>query len=703
MATLQSIRNHPVLLTCILGGGLILMIIMFGFDDYNGLFQGDRDTVLKVNGNKVDYTMYETERQHQSDFILSFYNQDVNKAAISHQINNQVYGQFVQDILLDEQLDKLGIGVSETEINELAQGNHISPVMTQIFGQQAQMYGQTFAQLVSTDGFEAFQQQYNAPFMTRENWLVIERQIVSTRKMQKYNALLSAAIQPNVLEAKDVFNGENTEVSFTYVRKRASEVPDSLVSVKSSDIKNYYEAHKQNFKQNQETREITYIAVPLRPSEDDCNNTLNNLKKVSEEFSTGNVQEIVSANSAVPYIDAYLNNKIFRGELKEFVEGNAVGAVSEPQIYRGDILTLLSEQSESDQTLAEYYYMVRILDKKNAADSVKLVIAPATEATQDSVYNVIKEGKQDEQASWTTGVGTVGFEQGLRDKIANAAKGETFKYDFNNGQQQVYLVGKVVDKTAATPLTKVAVYAERINPSSKTRRVAYGQLNEFVTAYPTIEQMEDSALSAGFHMIDATVSTNSYDINQVKECRQAVRFAFDGKKGDVSEIYEESGYLLLVGIKGDTQKGYVSLEDKQVSNFINMMVMPEKKVAYLMENDFAKVTDKTIEGYAQALGVEAQEASRVNFNINNISGLGNEPKIVAEAVKAEEGAVVGPIDGNNNVVVLKVTSKKDKGLTFDDATYRAKVSATVYTNAGNVANAKRYNNADIMDNRIRFY
>ena len=703
MATIQSIQRHPVLLASVLGGGLILMIIMFGFDDYSGLFQKGRDTVLEVNGNPVTWATYETERQRQSDFIQQFYGQDANKAEISHQINNQVYGQFVQEMVYDAQLEEVGLSVSDAEVNELAQGSHISPVMTQIFGESAQVYGQQFAKLVSTNGFDEFQQKYNAPYMTLNNWLVLESQIKNTRKLQKYNGLLSAAIRPNKLEAKDLYNGENTDVSFTYVRKRAMEVSDSVVSISDKDIRAYYDEHKENFRQQQETRSVAYVAVPLRPSQADCENVLANLQKAAPEFTQGDVKEVVAANSAVPFIDAYLNDNTFRGELKEFVDNNPAGTVSEPSIYNGDILSMLGERSENDETLSQYYWMARIIGKQNAPDSIKLVLAGTTQNSQDSLFTAIKGGSQDSLAQWTTNVAMANYEEGLRDKIAAAKAGETFKYNFNNGQQEIYLVGKVIEKTANVAQSKVAVYAEKISPSSKTRRAEYGRLNEFVNEFADLKTMQDSAIEHGFHFYDATLASSSYNINNVKECRAAVRFAFEGKTGDVSEIFEEGGYLLVVGITGEIQKGYASLNDPQLASYIRMQLSPEKKVAYLAANEFAKVSDKTIEGYAAALGTEAQEAQRVNFNMSSISGLGIEPKVSGAACCSPEGTVVGPIEGNSNVVVLKVGSKTDKGLPYDEATYLNKVSNGLYRNAASYANQTLIGNATIQDNRIRFY
>ena len=240
MAAIQSIQNHPKVLLGVLGVGLVLMIIMFGFDDYNGLFQGDRDTVMSVNGKKVSWAQFETERQRQSDFIQSMGNQDVNKAEISHQINNQVYSQYLQESVLDEVLNEAGISVCNAEVNELVQGSHISPVLTQIFGEAAAAYGHQFAELVSNDNWDEFQRAYGMPFFNKSNWLYMEHQIKLNRKSEKFNALLAAAIQPNKLEAMDVYNGENTDVAFSYVSKFAVEVPDSLVSLTSKDIKAYY-------------------------------------------------------------------------------------------------------------------------------------------------------------------------------------------------------------------------------------------------------------------------------------------------------------------------------------------------------------------------------------------------------------------------------------------------------------------------------
>lgn len=704
MAALQSIRNHPVVLTAVLGFGLLLMIIMFGFDDYNGLFQGDRDTVLSVNGNAISWANYDAARQRKSDFYQTFYNQDVNKAEISRQINNQTYEELKQNAILTAELQNLGISVSNAEINELAQGSHISPVMTQIFGQQAQQIGQYFAQLVSANSFDEVAQQ--TPWATKSNWTEIEYQIVSTRKMQKFNTLLSLAIQPNKLEAEDAFNSENTEVAFNYVAANAYSVADSLVSVSTNEQKAYYESHKQAFKQNTKTRDINYIAVELHPSDADRAAVLGNLNNISEQFAAGtDIEELVNGNGTVPYIDAHLTTETYRDELKEFVDANEAGAVKEASIYHGDILNLIGEQSGNNESLNEYYYTARIMSKVSAPDSVKIVLTGAPAEKLDSILNSVKKGEMDEQAQWVTELATIGLDNDLRSKIfaapAKGAKGgETFTQEIN-GQTAIV---KIVERTANVNKAKVAIYAERIVPSSKTRKNTFATLNDFLKDFPTVQQMQDSAIGRGFRMMPYTVASTNYNIGMVDDSRNAVKFVFDGKKGDISEIYENGGYLLVAAITGDIQEGYATLANASVADFVKRDLLPAKQIEYLINTEFGKATDKTLEGYAQATGSDVKSASRVSFNTNSISGLGIEPAVVGAAITAKEGTVVGPIAGKSHAVVLQVTEKKDKGLTYDEASYLAKAkNATAYRSAASQAYNVLQNNAEVVDNRLRFY
>ena len=55
-------------------------------------------------------------------------------------------------------------------------------------------------------------------------------------------------------------------VSFSYVARNYSAVPDSSVNVTSDEIRKYYDAHKETFKRPAQ-RDMEYIVFEITPSE----------------------------------------------------------------------------------------------------------------------------------------------------------------------------------------------------------------------------------------------------------------------------------------------------------------------------------------------------------------------------------------------------------------------------------------------------
>lgn len=696
MATLQRIRNHSVALLVIVGLAMLAFIIGDLLTSSSSIMQSQRDKVVVINGKKVTYEEFETERQRKTEFLKSMMGQDLDNNA-SQQLTQQVYQEFVTKTLLDEQCNKLGLAVTKDEINELVQGNNLSPVLTQMFGQQAPQMAAFFVNLISNDGFEEASKQY--PFATLNNWMEIENQIVLNRKAEKYNALIAAAVKPNKLEAKDNFEGDNTECSFAYVKQNAISVADSLVTVSENDVKAYYESTRRNYKLTAARRAASYIAVALNPSQADFAEALEEMNSVRDEFATtSDMADLTAAGSTVPYIDAFVNVNNLDGEIRTFVEGGNVGDVLEPNLQQGNI-----------------YMMARIMDKKNAADSVEIsmVVVPTKEEA-DSIQQVLDKAAhaveaiasysdQQKYNGWANDAFLFqNFGNEVRNLITETANGKCFNHEMKVGTNSAFYVGKVTKRTAATQLAKVAVYAVEVIPSSTTRRDEFGRLNQFLTEHKSVKEMQDSAMAAGFMMMPTTVYSTNYNIGSVQDARQAVRFIFNGKKGDISEIFEAGDNLLVVTVNGDVEDGYLSLSDKEFYNQISQFyVTPRKKVDYLAEKFNAISGD--LNAYAQAFETSVDTAQFVNFNIASISGLGIEPAIVGAAVKAAEGQIIN-VPGMSNVVALQVLSKNDKGLEYNEAERLANVvRSREYVNAQNGAFNILQNEAEIEDNRISFY
>ena len=703
MATLQRIRNHSVALLVIVGLAMAAFIIGDLLTSSSSIMQSNRDKVVTVNGKKVTYEEFETERNRKQEFIKAMYNQDLDNAA-TEQLTQQVYNEFVTKLLLNEACEETGLAVTPGEVNEMVQGTHTATVLKQLFGEEnAKAAGQFFTNVIVNDSWEDAQQQM--PFATQNNWAEIEDQIKLVRTMEKYNALVAAAVKPNKLEAQDNFAGDNEQATFAYVRKSAYTVADSLVKVSDSDLKDYYQATKRLYK-NADMVSVAYIAVPLRPSQADFKAVLSDMEAVKDEFRTAaDISDLVNSNSEIPYVDAFVRLSTFEGDVKTFVENGGKDDFMEPALQDGSA-----------------YVMARIIDKTVAPDSFQVELmmfadkarydsVASLKLTVDSVFTkaalTANENPQLAQQAgrlgWMNEVQLLNqLGKDLRDKVVATPRGSLFTYE-SDGVQKLYYIGRVTDLTAPVQKAKVALYANSVTPSSTTRRDEYGKLNNFLTEFSTVKAMRDSARARGFNMLETNVYTNSYTVGRVEDARQAVRFAFENDLNTVSEIYECGDNLLVVAPVRKVEAGYMSLKDTTFQKQIrNMGVLPLKKVEYLVEK--AKTaTDKSLAGYAAVLEADIDTAKFVNFNLGSISGLGNEPAVVASALKAQTGELVGPIAGKNNVVVLQLIEKAGKDLPYDEAArLQAVASSRDYSAVARPVSTLQQQ-ADIEDYRVTFY
>lgn len=697
MAALQRIRNHSVALLVIVGLAMVAFIVGDLITSSSSIVQSSRDKVVTINGKKVTYEEYEASRQRKQDFMKAFQGQELDNQA-SQQLNQQVYNEFVTKNLIEAACEKLGLNVTTEELSSLVQGQNLSNVLLQMFGQQAPQIASYFVNLETTGGFDQAAMQ-NA-FFTESNWNEIKDEIVLSRKVEKFTELISAAVTPNKLEAQDNFNGDNSEVSFAYVKQFSSSVADSLISISKDDVKKYYDSTKRNYKIGSSRVNVSYINVALRPSELDYAEAEEDIKAVREDFATTTeIADLVNGNSNVPYIDAFVAVSGLDSEIKDFVQANDVNAILEPHRVNGDV-----------------YMMARIMDKAVAADSTEIAVAfaPSHEeadklaagmaASKDMAAALDTIDQQQKFIGWMQDPALLqSFGDELRNKIRNASVNQIINHEIN---ENLHVVCKVTDKTKPVALAKVAVYATEVFPSTRTRGEEYGKLNRFLTTYKTVKQMQDSARANGFMMIPTTLYSTSYNVGGVADARKSVQFAFRNKKGSVSEIEETSGNnLLVVAVTGDVEDGYMSLADTTFYQQLSMFnVAPLKKVSYL-ESKFNEVADKTLAGYAASFPEASIDTAKfVNFNLSSVVGLGAEPKVFGAALKANVGDVI-TVAGRNAVVALQVLSKNEnKGLEFDAAERIETVKRSrEYAQITNAALQVLQDNAEIEDNRINFY
>jgi len=242
----------------------------------------------------------------------------------------------------------------------------------------------------------------------------------------------------------------------------------------------------------------------------------------------------------------------------------------------------------------------------------------------------------------------------------------------------------------------------KVTPSSSTYSTVYNKLNRIVADNQNANDFFAAAAKAGYEVQNAqTIRATDNTLAQLPQMRQAVRFVFNGELGDLSTILEnQSNQFLVIGITGISDGDYQSVEN--VSNILQRELMNEQKANKIAE-DLKEMNKTSLEALAQSAKVGIDSARFVNFSINRITGIGEEPALIAAVTSASENKLSEPIKGKSGVFVFKVISKIKSQEVFNINQEKASWNATnmyrlMYQSFDAVRKATK-----VKDSRIRFY
>lgn len=712
MATLEKIRSKAGLLVLVVGLALFAFIIGDFLNSGSTYFRQTQERVAKVDGEVIKIQDY----QGRIDEMTEMYKMQSNSASIPEEYMNQiresVFDAMVREVVLDEATDKLGMVVSPEELFDMVQGENISPMI-----QQMQMFvnpqtGQfdkaallNFLKQIDDDNIANYPAEQQAQLIQARNfWLFWEKNIKRQRLEQKYTTLLSKAVSANVLEAKEAFDNAAENSDIVYAMQSYASIPDSAVNVSKSEIEKLYNQRKELYKQK-EGKVVKYIAVDIRPSQEDYDKASADIESLKEEFKTSEkVADIVNENSEVPYMDAFFTENAFDPEMKQFATTAEVGEVYGP-VFDND-----------------KYRMFKLVDKTVAPDSVKvshIMLANTgdearTTVLADSLMNVLKNGgnfaelakefSADQAAEnggelgWFTEITAL---RGVNEDFKNTV----FSTPVNGIAKVKSLYGthlvKVTEKTNNVNKYKVADIDMTVSPSSKTYSNIYNELNQFISKNNDLAKLDDAAKEAGYNLISGvTVTADNQTLGSIKNSRQVIRWAFQNDKGKISEIFECDDKFVIAGVEGTLKEGYRSVAS--VTPALRAELAAQKKGEKIAADLKAKNLT-SMDAYADAMGSKVDSVKFVNFGTRRIAGIGVEPKMNAMVSVAEVDKVSEPVVGNNGVYVFKVYDRNKDAKEFNE---------TEEIRSLNASNAYRFeyqaimslvNKADVEDNRIRFF
>ena len=659
MATLEKIRSKSVLLFVI----IILALLAFILGDFltsGRTYFGSGTTVAKIGNTKVEYDQYRQELEKMQTRA-----QQQGQDYDPDELSQMVIQSLLYKNMLEDHYKKLGLKVTDGEITESMTGSFAHPSAQQFVSQVSQML--QLPEASATVVLDAIKNptKYNLSLeqgqQLKAAWAGIEQDINDELLYQKYMRLLNGLYRANNLDSKTIYDDMSTIRRVAYAAKPLNTVADDEVEVTENDIKAQWEKEKKLYALDGETREVEYVYVEIAPSEED---RLAGQKAVEDALV-----ELNSANGLgkVENNRSFVKNRV-NAPLSAFTDARL------QEILKNDTVG----QAQLFDTQLNSYTLVKLLGKSTGIDSINYTIVQAADiATADSVLAKLQAGAKVADVSngqtvagadsiWNSLVNPQQLSATAAKRLETANIGEYFMvYDslMTNSYPEIY---RVNSRKPAVTVYDVAVIGYTVDPSSETVSKLNSDLSNFVANNGSFEAFSKNALEAGFSPVNAVVSADSPHIGSLADSRKAVKWVMDASKGDVSPVISDTkgNYLLAVAVK-DIYDDYLPYTASNVYPQMKVKALNAKKAEKLMSS----LKGNSVESYASAMGVSPSEEDAV-FNAPSLLSLGyNEGALQAAVQAAKVGELVGPVAGNNYVMVFKVTGDTKDSRPYDIREY----------------------------------
>lgn len=712
MATLQKIRSKGPLLVIVIG--LALFAFIAG-DAWKVLqpHQGKQD-VGEVNGEVLSAQDYQKMVDELSEVIKLTNGLNSLTEDQLNNVKDQVWQSYVNNKLIAEQAEKLGLKVTDAEIQSIIdQGTHPLLMQTPFRNPQTGMFDKDMLKKFLVDYANLNASQMPAQYVEYYQkmgafWQFVEKTLAQSTLAEKYQNLVTKSLISNPVAAEDAFNSRTEQSDLLLAGVPYSSINDSTVQVSDSEIKDRYNEKKEQFKQLVETRDIRYIDVKVVPSDADrkavekeVTEYSNQLASTTADFGTF----VRSTGSSVNYSDVPVSKSVFPADVASRLDSTNVNEVYGPYYNQTD----------------DSFNAFKLLAKVSSPDSIQFrqiqVYADTEEKTKtlaDSIYNALKGGAdfaavakiygQTGEATWVNAQSWEGSELDAdNSKFINTLLNQPVNELANLNMGQANLILQVMNKKSMQTKYKVAVVKREVEFSKETYKAAYNKFSQFVAQNTTIDSMVKNAEESGYTLMPRTdLSSAEHYVGGVRSTREALKWIFAAKPGEVSPLYEcgENDHLMVVALDKIHEAGYRDINS--VAEMLRAEIRRDKKAEKIMEEMKKYNSIAQVKGMKDAV---SDSVKHVTFSAPAYISVtrSSEPVIGAVAAKTAANKVSAPIKGNGGVYMIQVYAKEKGSEKFD-----AKQEETTLTNmavriAGNQLINDLYQKAKVVDQRYLFF
>ena len=715
MAALGKIRSKGAILVGAISLALIAFLAGDAARSCEGMKGESHQQIGKILGENISVQEYQKLfDEYQSAIKFTMQRDNLSEQELN-QVKDQVWQQLVSSRVLEADAKKVGLTVTEKEIeNVLSEGTN--PVLTQtpFVNQQTGRF--------DVNALKQFFDSYNkakaakSPELDQmqavyDYWLFVEKNLRTQLLGQKYQALLASCVLSNKAEATMAFKDNNEESQIQLASLAYSSVKDADIKISDDDLKAKYDELKPAFRQSVEMRDIKFVDYQIKASAADRKVVAKEMNDFQHQLATATDPSgvISKSGSEISYLGLPVSSKAYQQypDIASKIDSLSVGT------------TGVFENSQ-DNTLN----VIRVFSKAQLPDSVQfrqISVGAATpdeaRAKADSIQKALAGGADFEALAKRYGqTGEKAWFTGQQYEMAPtmSVDNRTFVNALLNGEvnatqnlalTQGNVILQVLDKKAFTTKTTAAIIKKPIDFSKDTRSNAYNKFSEFVAKSSSIAELEKNASKSGYRVQSLNdLSTAEHYVGGIQGTHDALKWLFSAKQGEISPLYEcgDNDHLLVVALTAVHPQGYRPWDDAQVKEVLKREVMKDKKAEMLM----AKLKGVNSIAAAQSKGAKVSTVNQITFSA---------PAFVQATGSVEpalSGAVAGtaagkfskaPVKGNAGVYVFQVVKKAMRaGSKYNEAMV---MQQTAQMNMQLISNFMQdlILKANVVDNRYLFF
>lgn len=719
MTALGKIRSKGILLIIIIGLGLFAFIAEEAFRSCNGIKGQNSQQIGEVLGEKIYVQDFQKLLEEYQDAMKLTMRTDNLSEDQLNQLKDQVWQQLVSERVMKEDCKKLGLTVTEDELqNVLNDGTNQLLTQTPFVNQQTGRFDVSILKQF-IDAYRKAEASNNSQQLDQMRpaynyWLFVEKNLRTQLLAQKYQSLLANCVLSNKVEAKMAFNEENEEAQIQLASIAYNTIKDADIKVTDEELKAKYEELKPAFRQQQQTRDVKMVDVQVKASATDRAQLQKDMAGYQKQLAAAAdpTQVVSKSGSMIQYIGLPVSGKAFQQypDIASKIDSMAVGTTG-------------VVENTKDNT----YNIVRILSRTELPDSVEFrqiqvggKTLEAARASADSIQKALAAGGdfqaiakrygQDSTTTWFTGAM---YEQASTmsqdnrayiEALLNGAVGSTQNIELTQGNVVIQVLNRKAMKSKAV----AAVIKKEIRFSDNTYSKAYNRFSQFVTqSQASLADLQKHATKFGYTVQDLNdFATSSHTVGNVggSGIRDAIKWIFEAKEGQVSQLFEagkENDHLLVLCMTKIHPQGYRPCDDAQVKEILKREVIRDKKAEMIM----AKLKGVNSIAAAQAKGAKVSTVNQITFAAPafiQATGAAEPALSGAVAATAQGKFCSAPVKGNAGVYVFQVVKKQMRPAKYNEEQQIQMCRQRAMQYMGNFMQDLVFG-AGVVDNRYLFF